>query len=137
MLLLVVDPQINQFHRFRRKILCEQVDHRLVDIQTIGVNFVETRPRQNVPQGPQRAIANRVVVRIEEAAEGWMIRPEILHVLRQDEGLEKPSGMCQVPLRGTGVRHRLQRVVFHGKRSAQMQRKVAHSQIALQQRSLA
>ncbi len=82
--------------------------HGLVDVKPIGVHFIQRSAATRCAASSVRAVANCVVIGIKEIAKGGMIRSKILYVLRQNEGFKEPRCMRQVPLRGTGVRHRLQ-----------------------------
>ena len=79
----------------------------LVDRLPIGEQLVERRPGEHAATRPRLPLADRLVVRVVEKAELRMHRLPTRQVARQQEGLEEPGGVCQVPLAGAGVVHRL------------------------------
>jgi hypothetical protein len=68
-----------------------------------------------------------LVIRIEEEVPAFAIHLVTRPVRAQHERLEKPGGMRQVPLRRTRIRHRLQPVVIHLERGAQLLGRAAHA----------
>ena len=98
-----------------------------VDIGAPGAHLVHRRARQQAAPGARIALADAVVVRVEQHPKGWMKGLEArLHGF-QDEGFEKPRGVRQVPLDGAGVGHRLGAAVFVRQRRGQRQRARAHA----------
>ena len=123
MLLLVVQSQARPGLELRHsESRAQQATHRFIHMRAIGVHLVQRRARQHVPHSPQRPVANRVVIRIEQIAERWMDRPIARQMFGQQKCLKEPRGMRQMPLRRTGIRHGLQAVVLDRQRCAQSQR---------------
>src|SRR6266508_1327107 len=70
--------------------------------------------------------AQRLVIRVEQQAISGIEDAVSIQPVGQDECFKKPRGVRKVPLRGTGVRHRLQHRVFFRERLDQMQAPRAH-----------
>src|SRR5205085_1440421 len=67
-----------------------------------------------------------VVVGVEQHPEGRMERLEAGFARFQDEGLEEPGGVRQVPLDRAGIRHRLGTTVLGRQGYGQVHRTLAH-----------
>ena len=81
------------------------------------------------------AVADGVVVGIEEHPEPRVERPVAGDVALENEGLEKPRRVREMPLHRARVGHRLQRAVLGGQRSRQLEGRCACRGEALRQRS--
>src|SRR5271166_1409031 len=86
-----------------------------------------------MPHGPQRTVAHRVVIRIEEIAERTVERFIPRQVFGKKKCLEEPGGVRQMPLRRTRIRHRLQAVVLYAQWLATSQRGLTNRAVSLQQ----
>lgn len=78
-------------------------------------------------------VADGVVIGIEEHPEGRLERPEIRFMALQDQGLEKPGGVPEVPLGRAGVGHRLDAAVFIAERRGELHAAVADMLVMLDQ----
>jgi hypothetical protein len=112
MLLLVVSPYLDdteelivdaRFHRSR---------HPRVDVVTVSPHFIHRRARQQTTARSRILLTDGVVVRVEQVrirvVEGWLAEPA------QNERLEEPGGVRQVPFRRADVGHGLNDVIFGG-----------------------
>src|SRR5438046_1893799 len=62
--------------------------------------------------GSRMARADRLVIGVEKIGKGRVERTVAGVERAEDEGLEKPAGVRQMPLRRAGVGHRLDRLVL-------------------------
>ncbi len=90
----------------------EQRPHPVVDRRAEAIDLSDRRPREQPALGPSDPLADRVVIGVEEIAvlrrDGLEIRPRGL----EDERLEEPACVRQVPLDGAGIGHRLDDIVL-------------------------
>ena len=88
-----------------------------VDVEAVGEDVVEWRAREGGAELFFRHLAEGVVVAVEEpvevGVEGFVAGEEVA----EDEGLEEPACVGEVPLCGAGVWARLDHEVFGGERS--------------------
>ena len=105
-LLFVVQPQHDYILRCRIEITgIEQPQHLFVDMGAVGQNFIKRRPGNQAPLRPRMHIPDRVVVGVEQVVIR-VIQPR--HAVGfQDEALEEPGDVREVPLGGAHVGHRL------------------------------
>ncbi len=90
--------------------------HAFINRATIIVNFRHAGTRQQAPFGTRILNPNLIIVGIEQVGEIVVPRGIAGASLRQDEGLEKPSGMGQVPAGRAGIRHGLDDVILNCQR---------------------
>jgi hypothetical protein len=131
MLLLVIDTE----RRDREQLLvlgprAQQLLHVLVDVLAIVEHFLDRRARQQTALRPLVHAAYGLVVGVEEIFEVRMERAIPGEQRLQQELLEEPAGVCEVPLRGARVRHALHHVVFDLERLADLARDATHVRIA-------
>ena len=81
------------------------------------------------------AFADRVVVRVEEHAERGMKGLALRIAPGENERLEEPRGVREMPLRRARLGHRLDRAILGGERSDEGERLRAHSLEALRARA--
>ena len=130
-LLLVLQPQLQQTpDGLRQAILLQQAEHARINIGAVGQHGGQRRPRQQAALRPRMLAPHALVVGVEEHAKRRVERAKALLVPLQDEGLEKPAGMRQVPFGGTGVRHGLHAAVLGRQRPRQRLGGGAHGQVA-------
>src|SRR5450755_3792130 len=103
----------------------------------ISANIIQRGTREGVPQRAQRAVAHRVVIRIEQVPESWMEGPITRQMFGQKERLKEPCGVCQVPLRRTRIGHGLQVMIFDRQGRATSQRRLPNTAKCLRQTCLA
>jgi hypothetical protein len=99
----------------------ERMRHAAIDRGAIGVHAIEARVREHAPARPLDARADRLVVAVEQELER-----RIKRLAAEHERLEEPGGVCEVPLRGARVGHRLDDGIFRRQRSTQLDRPAAH-----------
>ncbi len=134
MLLLVLQPEFDDFEGLGggRGTRDPRVDGS-IDVAAIVTHAIERGAREQPASRPWVLLADRVVVRVEEHAERGIERGEIrLHRL-EDECLEEPGGVAQMPLHRTGVGHRLHDAVLRRQRSGEALGRRAHRTIATAQ----
>src|SRR5262249_30856129 len=106
-LLLVVEPQLGQ----RRKIApgvhasLKQPRHGGIDVRPILQYVVERWPRKQAALRPRMLVAYCVVVGIEQHAKRRMIRPVSGNAFLENERLEEPARVREMPLDWTRVGH--------------------------------
>ena len=117
-LLLVVEAELDDGGK-----LCvvgagrEEIEHRLVDTGTIIMNLRECGSAQIAALGARVHVADRVVVRVEYPLVA-IVDGRVTGLPRaENEALEEPGRMPQVPLRGAGFRARLDDLVLDRKRA--------------------
>ena len=129
MLLFVVQPQFDpRPHGFVAT--PKQRHHRRVHVLAVGVHLLDGRPRQRPAPGAWERLADAVVVGVEEFLEALDERPVPLYVRLEQEGLEEPGGVREVPLGRARVVHRLDAIVVHGERTAQHLRLPPHGRVS-------
>src|SRR5262249_36810226 len=77
--------------------------------------------------------ADLLVVRVEQLAESGVKGSVVRARSSQDEGLEEPARMGEVPLRGAGIVHRLHLAVLGRERRPQLLGERSHRAIAVSQ----
>ena len=100
--------------------------HRRVHVLAVAAHFRHRRARQRAAQRARELVADAVVVGVEEVLEGGVERPVAVRERLQQEGLEEPGRVRQMPARRAGIDDRLHHVVFGGQGFAQRFRLRAH-----------
>src|SRR5438067_1131995 len=129
-LLLMIQPHFDQGNRTLIRNF-EMAQHCLIDVSAISMDFIQRWPRHQSTRAAIRMRSELLVVGIEKlllSGIEWFVT---VKVRAEDEGLKKPGGVCQVPLRGAGVRHGLEHQVFCRKKLGQLQASVANFPIPL------
>ena len=96
----------------------EQRAHPRVDRLAIPVDLGDRRASEQPAFAPRDPLADRVVVGIEQETIFRWGDPVAGRGRLDDERLEEPARVCQVPLGGAGVGHRLDDVVLDLQRRA-------------------
>src|SRR5260221_9086504 len=129
-LLLVMQAQFDQGAGLCGKAVGgEQAEQGLVHMTAIREHFFETRARQEAPLRPRVAIADAVVVGVEQDP---VLRREssVTRLVRnQDESLEEPRRVREMPFHRTRVGHRLDRAILHRKRRGERARRAANREV--------
>ena len=86
--------------------------HRGVDMVAIGADDIDRRARQEAALGPRMARPHRLVIGVEQIGEGRVEHAILPGERAEDEGLEKPAGVRQMPFCRAGIGHRLDRLVL-------------------------
>src|SRR5579884_3011129 len=104
----------------------DQLEHVFVNIFAISKYFIERRTRKQAATGTIGMIPDLFVIGVKDGLESLVDRTIPALVWPENEGLEKPCSMGQVPLGRTRSRHRLQHLIFRRKRSNQGDRGAPH-----------
>ncbi len=83
--------------------LLQEAGHGCVDVGAVGEDGVEGRAGEGGPELLLGHVAERVVVAVEEPAELGMEGLVGGDELAEDEGLEEPAGVGEVPFDGAGL----------------------------------
>ena len=121
-LLLVVQPELDQFAGFRPGPVgkrLEQPGHRLVDMGAIGDDLGHRRARQQAPVRTGVPVPHPFVIGVEQVSERGIERRVCRQMRSQDEGLEEPGHMSEMPFRRADVGHRLHLLVFRRERRSE------------------
>ena len=78
----------------------------------IGADRIDRRPRQKPALRARVTRPGRLVIGIEQIGEGRVEHPVGRIERPEQEGLEKPAGMGEMPFRRADVGHRLDRLVL-------------------------
>ena len=133
-LLLVVQAQLDQRADVVGHAAAQQVGHRVVDVRAVRQHLGQRRPRQQAAARPLMARADGVVVRVEQEAEALVEAAVAAAVRGQDELLEEPGGVREVPLAGAGELRGLRRQVGVVQAVDEAQRGGAHVTIGIDRR---
>ena len=109
-LLLVIDAELDQFERRRRQ-LGQSALERLVDVRALVADLVQRRAAEHSALGPRMPLALALVIAVEQVGEALVERPVAGHMIAQNEGLEEPGRVGEVPFGRRGVGERLDRRV--------------------------
>ena len=101
-----------------------------VDPGTVFAYFPYRRPRQQATLRTRVLRADAVIVTVEQVFADRMKGTVAVGKRQQDEGLEEPAGMRQVPLGRAHRWHGLQAVVLYHQRLAQRQGRLADLPVA-------
>jgi hypothetical protein len=118
-LLLVMQAELDS--RGIEHALGEATRDALVDLRAIRVHALEARPREHPTPWPIDARPDGLVVAVEQLRER-----RIEHRFGEDEGLEEPGRVREVPLRGARIDHGLHDLVLDGERRAQRHSSLAN-----------
>lgn len=130
-LLLVVEPQFQQGVESRVAGLAgDQRVHGFVHMLAVAQYLGQVRAREQAALRPRMARADGVVVGVEQHAVAGMEGAIARRMAAQQEGLEEPGGVRQMPFDGAAVRHGLRLAVFGAERGGQGRRGRAHSVVA-------
>ena len=117
MLLLVLEAEGDAAGGFVFEGMLEEAGHRGIDVGAVGEDGVEGRTGEGGAELLLGHVAEGVVVAVEEpvevGVEGFVGGDE----LAENEGLEEPAGVGEVPLDGTGLGTGLHHEVFRGERT--------------------
>ena len=113
MLLLVRDAELDQPGAGG---IGQQPRHRRVDVRAPRHDLGQSRARQHAASRAQDALALGLVIGIEQERPLLVVEPVTRQPVAQQERLEEPGGVREVPFGRRGVGHRLQRRVRFGER---------------------
>src|SRR3984893_13312334 len=115
MLLLMMKPKLDKggglAPSFHGRLL-DEPRHRGTDMVAIGADDVDRRTRQQPTLGSRMTGAGSLIIRVEEVGEGRVEDPITRLERGQDERLEEPGRMREMPLCRADIGHRLDRLVL-------------------------
>jgi len=124
-LLLVVKPEgddgFQHGERLGTRSLEERVNRR-VDRAAVGSHVTHGRPGQEATPRALEGRPDPLIVGVKKVVVPLVDRSIGGHVGPQQERLEKPGGVREVPTSGAGVRHALKHEVLDFQRCAQLLR---------------
>ena len=115
MLLLVIDAKLDELAHPRMPLGRTALEQRLkpgVDVAPKMQDFIEARAREKPALGARLSWPCRLVVGIKAVGEALIEAAEANKVRLEHEGLEEPGRVGKMPLRGTGIIHGLDDLVF-------------------------
>ena len=98
---------------------------RLIDMSAIGADFVERGAAQHAAARPRVARPFGLVIAVEQEAAALVERAIAGHVVAQDEGLEEPGRVREMPFGRRSVGERLDRRVGIAERRGEVERQLA------------
>jgi hypothetical protein len=107
MLLLVVDSDLDQARDFGREAAASKLCQRLIDMRAVGKHALARGPCQDTAAPPGLTLPLALVVGVEAVVEGIVERLVTGEMLLQDELLEEPGDVREVPLGGARIVHGL------------------------------
>jgi hypothetical protein len=139
-LLLVVQPDGDQRLQAPEQLLVgalEELGHPLVHVAAVGEDLRHRGARDVAALRAAVALPRLHVVRVEEEGVDRVQRPVAGRVRLQDEGLEEPARVREMPLRRADVGHRLHHVVLGGQPLAERSGEAPHLRVPVRQRARA
>jgi hypothetical protein len=125
-LLLVLDSELDQFHESGRwPPTAQEIHDRFVHVGTIIQDLPHGGTGEVSPLGTTVSLPRLHIIGVEET---MIIRVERLvpvAMLEEDEILEEPGGVREVPLEWAYIVHRLDDEILRGQTLGQSHRKVA------------
>jgi hypothetical protein len=126
-LFLVIEAEKDATQRFSGRIACEKAFDALVNMMTIRENFAGAGAREGGSEVLIGKLGEGLVVAVEEPGEVGIEELVVREKFTEDEGLEEPSGMGEMPLGGRGFGAGLYHHVLGGERLAQAQTGAPHA----------
>ena len=130
-------PSVDQRGDARRRRVATAIsaEHALVDLGAVALHLGQRRPRHQAALRPRILLADALVVAVEEHPEAGVEGPEAGLEALEQEGLEEPGDVREMPLGRARVGHRLHLAVLGRQRRDECQRTLAHGSVAFEQRS--
>jgi hypothetical protein len=132
-LLLVVQPELDQTAKLLRDPPLAQRSHAAIHVVPVLEDLAQSGSRDLAPIGARVLLAYGVVVRVEEHAELRAERPVPGHVGLEQERLEEPARVGEVPLGGTRLGHGLRRRVLRREWLTEALRCATHAPVGCRQ----
>ena len=114
----------------------QQLNDTLIDIPAVGIRLLDGGPGDQPTFGPAMPFSKRIVIRVEEVRVLWMQRPVIRNCRKEQEGLEKPADVGEMPLGRADIWHGLNDIIFGDQGFAQVLRKAANVLVLLNERRI-
>src|SRR5690348_2330604 len=131
MLLFMIQAQFEQSQKVAREFPSEEFFHRIIHMGSIEANPIKGWTRECAANRPMRVAAELLVIRVEEEAELGIESGVIGHVGPENERLEEPRGMREVPLCRTRLRHGLHHLIFRRERLDKLQCLIAYFTVSI------
>jgi hypothetical protein len=124
MLLLVVEAEFEQERvLFGQRVSLEERVDAGVDVRAERADFLEARTGEQSARGPRPRGPDRDVVGVEQRAERGIERAVTRQRAGQEERLEEPARVREVPLDRARARHRLDLAVFRAEGFRELERR--------------
>ncbi len=127
-LLLMVQPQGHARRRLQQSRPVEPIEQRqhvLIDVSAVRVCLLDRGPRDQAALGSAVPRPHRVVVGVEQVREPGVVGGVLRIGPGEQECLEEPAHVGDMPLGGADVRHGLDDVIFGDERLAKLLREAA------------
>jgi len=111
----------------------EQRDHRIVHLRAIAEDFLHRRTRQQPAARARERDADLIIIRVEQMLELRVKRAVTGDKGFEQEGLEEPARVCEVPLGRARIGHGLQAVIVRRERPAERLAHAPHGGVARRQ----
>ncbi len=132
MLLLMVEAELETSEGDGRQ-LRQGVGHRRIDMGPILADFVEAGAAEHAATRPRMPLPLAVIIGIEQISPIRVERLVVRHAVAQDEGLEEPARVGEMPFGGRCIRHRLDGRVGVGQRRGEGEAQRPHRLVSLTQ----
>ncbi|GAC1645787.1 MAG: hypothetical protein NVS9B15_03500 [Acidobacteriaceae bacterium] len=116
MLLFVMDAEGDERFDLRCGVVGEEIGNVAVHVGAVVHNLLLRRPGEKSSAGAIRVFANLFVVGVEDPDEVFIERLVYRQMRTQQECLEEPGGMCEMPFDRASVGHGLKHLVFGAER---------------------
>ena len=134
-LLLVVEPQLDQCPHVVGQIAVQEPFHGLVHRFPVAPDLRHGRARQVASPCPAVALSGLHVVRVEEERVGRVVELVPRQVGHEEKRLEEPRRVREMPLGGTHVGHRLHDLIFRRESSGQIAAALTDVPVPVQERA--
>ena len=111
--------------------LLQQLKDTLIDVPPVGIRLLDGRPGDQPTFGSAMPFSQRIVVRVKEVRVLWMKRLVIRNCRKEQEGLEKPADVGEMPFGRADIWHGLDDIIFGDQRFAQVLSKAANALVLL------
>src|SRR5690625_3910869 len=100
MLLFMIETHLDYLNQLLRKLRFKKFFKMLIDIVTIFINFRNSRPAHESAIRAYQHVAQDVIITVEEVGKITMVLLVALQSWPEDQLLEEPGCMGEVPFRG-------------------------------------
>ena len=135
MLLLVVYAELDQRGCLACELAVAEPHQRLVDESAIGAHLIARGARQKPTLGPWMTRTDALVIGVEAILEALVEHSVAGQEGLQQERLEEPGGVGEMPLGRAGVIHRLDHLVLVAQRARKLARQRPRRHQAVAERS--
>ena len=128
----MVQPQFRKGEHFRVSAF-QQLCQCFIDLLSPGQDLSDGWAAEHAALGPWMAISDGFVIGVELIVPDRIAARIVLQVFLQQESVEEPGGVRQMPFRRAGVGHALQDKILRLQRSDQGLTALTHVQQGIQQ----